>query len=114
MGNRVLYHGIISAMQQFIRETVEWSLMLADRVQLVVHKLIHYQYGTIGNISWPVIYMLHQCAYHFLGASNFFQVAMRLGKELTQPLFATDSTCKIQFVKNGKLFFRVKDRNVIE
>jgi hypothetical protein len=39
---------------------------------------------------------------------------MRLGKKSQQPCSTTSSSGKIQFMKNGKFLFRVKDGNIAE
>src|SRR5688572_12458588 len=38
---------------------------------------------------------------------------MRFRKKSFQPILAIYGSCKIQFMKNGKFFFRVKDRDVV-
>jgi hypothetical protein len=51
---------------------------------------------------------------NFLCSKYPFHIRMRLGKKSQQPCPATRSPCKIQFMKNGKFLFRVKDRNIAE
>jgi hypothetical protein len=47
-----------------------------------------------------------------------FQVSVlyqdEAGKKIAATMPATRSSCKIQFMENGKFLFRVKDRNIAE
>src|SRR5260221_7851640 len=101
-------------MQPFVKGTVESIRILCYRVEGVIQEFIHHKHGAIGNVGWPVFYMLHQCTDDFLCAEYSFQITVRLTEKFAQPFFAADGPCKIQFMKNGELFFLVKDGYIAE
>ena len=68
----------------------------------------------IRDLLRPFRDMVHQCADDTLGAQDPVYIIMRFCKKFAQPVFATNGAGKVEFVKNGKFFFFVKDRYVAE
>lgn len=75
---------------------------------------MHHQDGAVGNISWPVVHMLHQGADYFLRAGNAVQIVEWFAEEFFQPEPATFCFGKIELVKNGKFLLLMEDGNIIK
>jgi hypothetical protein len=58
--------------------------------------------------------MIEKCFNNLLRSKDTFDISMRLGEESQQPYLTARSSCKIQFMENGKFLFRMKDRNIAE
>ena len=114
MLDRIFYHGIVCAMQQFIGKTVESIWIFGNGIKVVIQKFVHHDDGAIGDLGRPVVNMFNQCFDNILRADDSFQIVMRFGKKTAQPFLAANGSGKIQFVKNRKFFFLVKNGNIVE
>lgn len=101
-------------MNNLVHDAVERVRILRNRVYRVIEKTFHHNDSAVGYFIGPFVYMVDQRADDALRAKNFFYIVMWFGKEFSQPVFAADCAGKIEFMKNGKLLFLVKDRYVAE
>ena len=114
MPDGIFHHAIIFAMKPFVCETIDRINVFRNRIKIIIQKFIHHKDGPVRDIGWPFVNMIEECFDNFLCSKYPFYIRMWLGKKSQQPCSATRSSCKIQFMENGKFLFRVKDRNIAE
>ena len=101
-------------MKPFVGETVDRVRFVRNRIYVIVKKFIHHQDCSVGDVRRPFVDMIQKSPNDLLRAEYSFDILVRFRKKTMEPLFATDGTGKIEFVKNREFLFRVKDRNVFE
>src|SRR6476620_4639170 len=58
--------------------------------------------------------MINDGLNNILRAGNLFQIPMRVVEKAAQPFPAALCAREVELMKNRKLFFRVKDRNIVK
>ena len=101
-------------MKPFVANIAQAALRIRNRVEIIFEKFFDHQDRPVADLVGPVVEMFQQGLNDLLSTKNMFEIAVRFRKKSFQPLLAADCSCEIQFVKNRKFFFGVKDGNIAE
>ena len=96
-------------MKDLVGEAAEGIGVLRNGIKRIIQEALHHYNGAVRYFFGPFVYMIDQGAENALRTGNFFYIVVRFSKEFAQPVFTADCAGKIEFMKNRKLLFFVKD-----
>ena len=101
-------------MKDLIAIISDSSLILRNRIQIIIKEFIHHDDRSICDLCWPVIYMDQKRFDDVLCSNDPFQVIVGFGKKTAKPFFASNCFGKVKPVKYGEFLFLMKDGDIVE